>query len=232
MTALERFFNEHRGKRTLLEHEVKGLFRELGFSVPCFRFFRSMEDLPPDFGLSFPVVAKVCSSRIASKSDVHGVRLGISDRESLRHEAMDLLRIEAAEGVLIEEMASPGLEVIIGGIVDRQFGPVVMFGLGGVSVELFRDVAFCLAPMTEDDARWLISEVKAAPLLGDFRGRPAVKTAELVRLLISLSEVMATGRVEEIDLNPVALYPDGAMILDAKMKLGGDEGAHGAEDKE
>jgi acyl-CoA synthetase (NDP forming) len=108
--------------------------------------------------------------------------------------------------------------VIIGGTVDNQFGPVVMFGLGGIFVELFRDIAFGLAPLTTEDAQWLIRQIKGYRLLEGYRGKPSVDKDHLVRMLISVSEAMASGLVSEIDLNPVALYPDGAIILDAKMQ--------------
>ena len=125
--------------------------------------------------------------------------------------------IENAEGVILEEQAQPGTEVIVGGIIDPQFGPVVMFGLGGVFVELYRDVAFAPAPMTRDDAFRLMERVKGYRLLTGYRGAPPRDREALADILVIVSELMATGLLEEIDLNPVALYPRGAMILDAKM---------------
>jgi acetyl-CoA synthetase (ADP-forming) len=209
---------KNKGKTVFLEHEVKGLLKEMGFSVPKGTFLRASEDVPEKLALAYPLVAKVSSSKITSKSNVGGVRTGITDKEELGRVVRDLSRIQDAEGVLVEEMAPQGLEVIIGGTVDNQFGPVVMFGLGGIFVELFRDIAFGLAPLTTEDAQWLIRQIKGYRLLEGYRGKPSVDKDHLVRMLISVSEAMASGLVSEIDLNPVALYPDGAIILDAKMQ--------------
>lgn len=210
---------KNKGRTVFLEHEVKGALREMGLPVPKGKFLRLGEEAPAQLDLAFPLVAKVSSSKIISKSNVGGVRVNIKNGDELSSAFRELSRIESAEGVLVEEMAPQGLEVIIGGIIDNQFGPVVMFGLGGVFVELFKDVSFGLAPLTMDDALWLITQVKGYRLLEGYRGKPPVDKQRLAGMIVSVSEVMATGMVEETDLNPVALYPEGAMILDAKMKM-------------
>lgn len=209
----------HGGKKVLLEHEVKGLLRDLGLPVPNGRFVKRGEALMPLHGLSFPLAAKVSSLRITSKSDVRGVRLGLRNEEELQKVFAELLGISDAEGVLVEEMAPPGLEVIVGGIIDAQFGPVVMFGLGGLFVELFRDVSFGLAPLGDEEAAGLCRQVKGYRLLQGYRGRPAADIKALIHTIIAVSEIIATGLAEEIDINPLALYPEGAMVLDAKMLL-------------
>jgi succinyl-CoA synthetase beta subunit len=211
------FIRRAGGRKTLAEHEVKAFLKELGFSVPKGRFLRKDESADPVSDLRYPLVAKVSSSAITSKSDVHGVRVGLENNEELARAMEELLSIKDAEGVLVEEMAPQGIEVIVGGTIDPQFGPVVMFGLGGVFVELFRDVAFGLAPLSRDDALWLMQQVKGFRLLQGFRGGPPADTEALIRIFIAVSQVMATGLVSEIDLNPVSLYPRGAMVLDAKM---------------
>ena len=177
----------------------------------------------PSSNLAYPLAAKVSSSKITSKSDVGGIRLGLKNDVELKKAISELLKIEHAEGVLVEEMAHEGIEVIIGGVIDKQFGPVVMFGLGGVFVELFKDIAFALAPLKEEDAFWLIKQVKGYRLLEGYRGKPAVDKDALVKTILTVSEIIASGYVEEIDLNPVCLYPQGAMILDAKMKVSSKE---------
>ncbi len=175
----------------------------------------------PDFSnLAFPLIAKVSSSQIRSKSDVGGLRPGLADRMAAEAAVTELMAIERVEGVLVEEQAAPGVEVIVGGITDPQFGPVVMFGLGGVFVELFHDVAFAPAPMTREDAFLLMRRVTAFRLLTGYRGKPPCDLEALADILAVISELMATGLLEEIDLNPVAVYPRGAMILDAKMLKG------------
>lgn len=207
-----------KGKKTLLEHEVKGLLKESGLPVPRGVFIARGDPVPQPLALSFPLIAKVSSSKIASKSDVRGIRPDLMSEAELDAAVSELMETGHAEGVLVEEMAPHGLEVIVGGIMDSQFGPVVMFGLGGVFVELFRDVAFALAPMRKEDALWLVRQVKGSRLLEGYRGSPPVDTEALMKIIITVSEIMATRSVEEIDLNPVALYPDGALILDAKIQ--------------
>lgn len=217
LTFLSNFMNKNRGRTTFLEHEVKGVFNEMGFAVPKGRFFATGEVILPPTDLTFPLVAKVSSLKISSKSDLGGVKIGISNGDELIRALHELTLIEGAEGVLVEEMAPQGVEVIVGGVMDNQFGPVVMFGLGGIFVELFKDVAFGLAPLTPEGALWLVQQTKGHRLLRGYRGKPPLDIDMLVQTIIAVSEIMATGMIKEIDLNPVALYPKGSMILDAKM---------------
>jgi acetyl-CoA synthetase (ADP-forming) len=221
MQKLKQFIAKNKGKTVFLEHEVKALLKDLGFTVPEGIFLRkeSADHMPPITGISFPLAAKVSSSKIVSKSEINGVRLKLENKDELKKAVSDLLQIKDAEGVLIEKMSPPGLEVIIGGIIDEQFGPVVMFGLGGVFVELFKDVAFALAPMKHNDALWLVKQVKGYKLLKGYRGNPPVDMDILMKMLVTISELIASGYVKEIDLNPVSLYDKGAMVLDAKMLL-------------
>lgn len=211
------FIEKNKGRRGFLEHEVKGLLQEVGIPVPKGISFSKDKAVPLELGFYYPVVAKVFSSKIVSKSDVKGVRLNLENEGELRQAIIELRVIPDAEGFLIEEMAPQGFEVIIGGVMDKQFGPVVMFGLGGISVELFKDVAFALAPLKRNDALWLIKQVKGYRLLEGCRGRPSLHIDSLVNIIITVSEIMATCLIEEIDLNPVVLYPEGAIVLDAKM---------------
>lgn len=217
--GLRAFLKAHEGKEVFLEHEVKGLLSGLGLSVPRGVFIRKSAQAPLGAGVRYPVSAKVMSRSIGSKTEAGGVRLGIQDEAALSKAARELMRIEGAEGILVEEMAGKGVEVVVGGIIDTQFGPVVMFGLGGIFVELMGDVAFALAPAKRKDALWLVSRIKGRELLfGGVRGLPGVDIKTLCRTIILVSELMATGLIEEIDLNPVVLYPEGALVLDAKMK--------------
>jgi acetyl-CoA synthetase (ADP-forming) len=219
MNQLKDFLKESKGKTTPLEHEVKWLLKEKGFSVPKGIFVdREMVERAPDIiDISYPLVAKVSSSKIVSKSEVNGVRIGLKNGDELKKAVTELMQIKDAEGVLIEEMAPPGLEVIVGGIVDKQFGPVVMFGLGGIFVELFKDIAFALTPVKKEDAQWLIKQVKGYKLLEGYRGKPPVDISILLDMIVTVSEFISTGLIKEIDLNPVSLYPEGAMVLDAKI---------------
>jgi len=220
---LKEFIEKNRGRKAFLEHEVKGLFTTMGFSVPNGIFIPKDTQLSAfsfQFSaLSYPLIAKVSSSKITSKTDVKGIRLGIKNEDELNNAVSELMQIKHAEGVLIEEMAKEGLEVIVGGVIDKQFGPIMMFGLGGIFVELFKDVAFGLAPLKKQDAIWLIKQIKGYKLLKGYRGNPPVDFDALINIIVSVSEIMATNLIKEIDLNPVALYPEGAMILDAKLEV-------------
>lgn len=214
-------------KRVLLEHEAKAILKQKGLSVPEGVFIpknKALSDYEMALSkLSYPLVAKVSSSEIRSKTDVRGIILDIRDREQLKISIDRLLMIEGAEGVLVEEMEPPGIEVIIGGIIDEQFGPVVMFGLGGIFVELFKDVAFALAPLKREHAFWLIRQIRGYRLLEGYRGKPAIDKDSLIDIILTVSEMMARENIREIDLNPVVLYPSGydkkAIILDAKIQF-------------
>jgi acetyl-CoA synthetase (ADP-forming) len=216
--TIKDFIEKTAGRKTFLEHEIKGFLRGIGLSIPNGIFVGHGEKIP-EIKLKYPLIAKVSSSKITSKSDVGGIESGIIEKDELIDIVGKLMQIKDAEGVIIEEMAPQGLEVIVGGIIDKQFGPVVMFGLGGILVELYKDTAFALAPMKKDDAIWLIQQVKGYKLIQGYRGHPPVDEESLIEVILTVSEIIASGYVEEIDLNPVSLYPEGAIILDAKMVL-------------
>ena len=125
------------------------------------------------------------------------------------------------EGVTVQDMAKPGLEVIVGMATDPQFGPVLMFGLGGVWVEVLKDVSFKIAPLTKGDAAKAVSEIKAARLLDGFRGSEPVDKSALEDILMRVSDFVAkTPEVKEMDLNPIFAYSKGAMAVDARVILG------------
>ena len=214
-----RDFLRSQGEREVfLEPEIKEFLRGFGFSTPRGIFIPAGGDLPSTIPLSYPLVAKVVSTGIGSKSEVGGVRLAIEDMDELQKAVKEILRLESAEGVLVEEMAGPGFEVIVGGTTDITFGPVVMFGMGGFFVELFRDVAFVLAPASRDQALWLVGETKGERVLKGFRGNPPLDMDAVTDLIVTVSELMATGLIMSMELNPVVVYPSGALVLDAKMR--------------
>ncbi len=232
MKELRGLVERYGGRGVLLEHEVKGILRELGLQVPKGVFVGKEQGLaaPITQGLVAPItqglvapplVAKVSSTKIISKTEAGGVITGIKDEGGLKTAVARLMGINGAEGVLIEEeVAGPFFEVIVGGLIDAQFGPVVMFGMGGLLVEVMRDVAFALAPLEKDEALRLIKRVKGSGLLiNGFRGRPPSDMPALAHVITTVSEVMAAGLIEEIDLNPVAVSEKGAFVLDAKGGL-------------
>ena len=123
-------------------------------------------------------------------------------------------------GVSVQPMAAPGTEVIIGTTTDAQFGPVMMFGLGGIMVEVLKDVAFRLVPLEERDAKQLVREIRGFPVLEGVRGRPGADLGALEAMMMQLSDFVAKHpEIAEIDLNPVLAYSDGALAVDARVVL-------------
>jgi acetate---CoA ligase (ADP-forming) len=175
--------------------------------------------------LGFPVSLKISSPDIVHKSDVGGVCLNLDSPEAVEKAYEEMLttvhRIlpETRTGdVLVSKMAPPGVEVIIGMNRDPQFGPVMLFGLGGVMVEIFQDVSFRLLPLAYEDALDMIREIKGYGLISGYRGRPRVDEQALADCLIAVAQ-MAENHPEilEIDLNPVIAYPDGMLTVDARI---------------
>jgi acyl-CoA synthetase (NDP forming) len=173
--------------------------------------------------LGTPVVLKRVAPGVAHKSDAGGVALGLRDADAVR--AAFGRMVGPGERGFIQRMAGRGMEVIVGAQRDAQFGPLVMFGLGGVYVEALRDVAFRLAPLSEGEAREMVAETAAGRLLAGVRGQPAGDVDAVVRALVGVGQLMADlPCVAEVDLNPliVGTGGEGAWAVDARIVLGGD----------
>jgi len=176
----------------------------------------------------FPVALKISSPDILHKSDVGGVKLDLNSAEAVEQAYDALLSAvkrgnpEArVDGVLVSKMASPGLEVIVGMNRDPQFGPVILFGLGGIMVEIFQDVSLRLPPLTKEEALSMIREIKGYRLLSGYRGRPAVDEQALADCLLAMGRISEDyPELIEIDLNPVFAYPDGVLVADARIIVG------------
>jgi acyl-CoA synthetase (NDP forming) len=175
--------------------------------------------------MGFPVALKIDSPDILHKSDCGGVRLNIQTAAQLRNAYARMMRDVAAaypeakiSGVVVSAMAASGLELLLGMNRDPQFGPIIMFGLGGVNVELLRDISMRLLPMTREDAFEMLDEIKAAALLKGFRGRPAVDRNALADGLLLLADIaQQCPDIVEIDLNPVLAYSEGMVVVDARI---------------
>ena len=175
--------------------------------------------------LGLPAALKVVSADIVHKSDVGGVRLHLTSLTQVSkayRDILDQVRTHvpqaAIEGVSVQTMANPGVEVVAGLTRDRTFGPVVMFGLGGVFVEVLHDVAFRVVPLRPKDARAMMQEIRGFPILQGYRGRPAVDLSALEAILLKLSTLAEQHpEIGEIDLNPVFAYPAGALAVDARI---------------
>jgi len=202
--------DEHRS--TLTEVESKELLAAAGIPVVETRLARDRrEAAATGLSMGFPVALKICSPQIVHKSDCGGVRLGLNTPEEIQ-EAYDGI-MEAARrhhpravihGVAVQKMAPPGVETIIGVSRDPHFGHVIMFGLGGVFVEVLKDVTFRIVPVTPKDAQEMITEIKGYPLLCGYRGRDPVNLDALADLICRVSALVGNDpRISELDLNPV-----------------------------
>ena len=180
--------------------------------------------------IGFPVAMKIKSPDVVHKTDVGGVKLNLHTEEEAA-KAFDEIRVALAqkkpdarfEGVTVEPMVSGGIETIVGMSRDPLFGPVVLFGLGGVAVELLRDVAVRVAPITDRDAEEMLAEIRGAPLLDGYRGAAPVDKASLLDLIHRVSRLAADHpEILELDLNPVVAFPGGksALVLDARVRAG------------
>jgi len=217
------------GRAVLTEAESKELLTGLGIRTTQMRPAASREEaVAVSREVGYPCVLKVASPDITHKSDAGGVKVGLADEAQVA-EAYDAIMAScraafpdaAIEGVTVQDMAPPGLEVIVGMATDPQFGPVLMFGLGGVWVEVLKDVSFKIAPLTRADARAAIGEIRAARLLDGFRASEPVDKAALEDILLRVSAFAAeTPEVREMDLNPIFAYSDGAVAVDARVILG------------
>jgi acyl-CoA synthetase (NDP forming) len=170
---------------------------------------------------------KIASPDITHKSDVGGVKVGLKDTAEVSKaykEIMDSVKQKCPsariDGVSVQNMARPGIEIIIGMTRDPQFGPVLMFGLGGVWVEVLKDVSFRIVPLTRNDAVSMIKEIRGAKLLEGYRNSEPANTAILEEILLKLSDFLEnTPEIKEMDLNPVFAYKDGAIAVDARIVL-------------
>jgi acyl-CoA synthetase (NDP forming) len=170
------------------------------------------------------VALKLVAPGLLHKTEIGGVLLDV-DEASARSGYQTLMDRAAAAGVanarvLVTPMVRGGLEAVIGTLRDPQFGPVVMFGLGGIFVEALDDVVFRLAPVTADEGAAMLRELRSARLLTGLRGRPPLDADAAIDVLVRVSELAAErGDVAEIDLNPVFLLPRGAAVADARVVL-------------
>jgi len=178
--------------------------------------------------INYPCVLKVSSLDITHKSDAGGIKVGFKSEQEVA-EAYDAIMASCLakfpnaviEGVTVQKMAAPGLEVIVGMATDPQFGPVIMFGLGGIGVEVLKDVSPKIVPLTKGDAAKAVREIRADRLLDGFRGSDPVDTSTLEDIILRVSEFVAkTPEVKEMDLNPIFACPDGAVAVDAQVIIG------------
>ena len=209
------------GRRTLSEHESKSVLAEYG--IPVTRELlcanpREAAQAAKEIG--FPIVMKACGANLQHKTDRGLVAVGVSTQREVR-ETYERLTERAGnadlDGVLVTEMVTGGVETVIGIVNDELFGPAVMFGLGGIAVEVFRDVTFRVPPFGKPEASRMIREITSLPLLTGARGNPRADLEALATTIMKVQRlaVELAGDIAELDINPLLALPDRAVALDA-----------------
>ena len=216
------------GRKALLEPEAKIICMEYGIPVTKFKVSTNQKEASKYADeIGYPVVLKIVSPDIIHKSEAGGVIVNLKTPDEVNagyNKILENIKKYKADakiaGILVQEMAPNSTEVIVGAIKDPQFGQTLMFGLGGIFVEVLKDVNFRIAPLNADDAKEMITQLKAYPLLKGFRNTPPADVDALVDILCSTSNlVMDNPEIKELDLNPVLAYQKGAKTVDARIIL-------------
>jgi acyl-CoA synthetase (NDP forming) len=216
------------GRTALTEIEAKQVCRRAGIGTNDTRLASSQKDavtLSEEIG--FPVVLKVASADITHKTDAGGVKVGLKNKAEVRQAYREIMAVAREkfpgakiDGVSVQAMARPGTEVIIGMYKDPQFGPVIMFGLGGIFVEFLKDVSFRIIPIVRRDAAEMIKEIKGYALLRGYRGQEPARLASLENMMLRVSALVEKNPgIKELDLNPIFAYKDSAVAVDARIVL-------------
>ena len=219
--AIERIIDDSQAQGWILEPDAKRLLAEAGVAVPEFEWCRTKaEALQAAERIGYPLVAKVVSPAIVHKTEVDGVAVGVAGPDELTQHYQRFSQMQDFKGILIDELVT-GQELIIGGKIDFQFGPVVLLGIGGIAVEIYQDTAVRMAPLTEADVESMVADLKGHPLLTGFRGQAAVSLPHLTRVMLRMSELMLAleGRIESLDLNPVFCSDQHCLVADARIIL-------------
>lgn len=212
--------------KILTEFGAKKLLSQYGIKVTEGRIAKSADEAL-DIASRFvtPVAMKISSPDISHKSDVGGVTLNVK-KEDVRSTFEEMIaRISRAvptaniEGILIQQMAPPGHEVIVGLKKDPQFGHALMFGLGGIFVEVYKDVSFRVTPIEKRDALAMISEIKGYPILKGIRGRKPAAIGSIAEVLVTVSEMAEKENIIEFDINPLIVNESGAVAVDARAMV-------------
>jgi len=211
-----------------LETEAKELLREYGIPVPDFKLIKSEEEITElTKEINFPIVMKIVSPDIIHKTDAGGVKVGIKTEKEARiayqeiiFEAKKYNKKAKISGVIVYPMVRKGTEIIIGIMKDPNFGPVIMFGLGGIFVEVLKDVSFRILPIEYGDAEEMINEIKGSKILKGVRGEGPKDIKAIGNLLLKISQLaLENSEISEIDLNPVFVFEKGLQVIDARIIL-------------
>jgi acetyl-CoA synthetase (ADP-forming) len=211
-----------RGQKTLSEYESRLVIESAGVPVAAAALARSRKEAEQMAErIGYPVVMKGCSAELAHKTESGMVKLNVGNSEEAARVFDELTaKMKNLDGVLIEKMVQGSREFVIGLSRDPQFGPCVMFGLGGIFTEALKDVTFRVAPLSKEDALEMIDEIKTKKMLGEFRGSPAVDREALAKALVGIGELgMSCDSIAEIDINPLIICGDKPVAVDALVVL-------------
>ncbi|MBM4308204.1 MAG: acetyl-CoA synthetase [Deltaproteobacteria bacterium] len=216
------------GRQILTEFESKKFLKQAGIPVIETRLAKTpKEAVAISQKMGFPVALKIASPDIVHKSDSGGVKLSLKNVAEVKAAFKEIVigaqkknPSASIDGVSVQKMAKPGTEVIVGTSKDPQFGPVIMFGLGGIFVEVLKDVSFRIIPLSRKDALEMIEEIKGYPVLQGYRGKEPADISALVEIILKISKVMEQNpEIKELELNPIFAYKKGAMAVDARIIL-------------
>ncbi|MEA1964937.1 MAG: acetate--CoA ligase family protein [Candidatus Aerophobetes bacterium] len=215
-------------KRPLLEPEAKELLREYEIPVPGFKLIKNEDEVSKIAQeIAYPIVMKIVSPDIIHKSDAGGVKVGIKNENEAKLAYKEIIakakkynKEAKISGIIASSMIAQSTEVIVGMMKDLHFGPVAMFGLGGVFVEILKDVSFRILPLEEKDAQEMITEIKGYEILKGVRGELPKDVQAIKEVLMKISQLtMENPEINEIDLNPIFVFEKGLQVIDARMIL-------------
>jgi acyl-CoA synthetase (NDP forming) len=216
------------GRSILTEFESKRILKQAGISVVETKLAKTQKEaVSLSQKIGFPVVLKIASPDVIHKSDSGGVKLSLNNVTEVKKAYEEILKkvrkhypAAVIHGVSVQKMVRPGTEVVIGTSRDPQFGPVIMFGLGGIFVELIKDVSFRVIPVERKDAQQMIEEIKGYPLLQGYRGKEPASLSALIEIILKISKLIEENpQVKELELNPLFAYRDKAVAVDARIIL-------------
>jgi len=231
MSSTKKIFDEtiKTDHKVITEEASKSILKAYGVKVPPYALVNSAKDaVKAAKKIGYPLVMKIVSPQILHKTDVGGVKVGIDNAKDVKKTFNDMYKRLSkkkgvqVKGVLLEKMVPKGIEMIVGLQVDPQFGPVIMAGLGGVMTEVFKDVAWRMLPITMDDAKSMVEELKSSKLFKGFRGSAPVDMNVLAKALVQIGKIGVDNAayINSIDFNPIMVYPKSYYVVDAKIILG------------